>query len=234
VSRKALVFDLDGTLVDTLPDLTAALNVMLQGLGRRPLAPAEVRPMIGDGSYALVPRALAATNGEAAATVFCSGTNSSGMVPVDLESVHRQFLEAYEAAPTKLSRLYPGVEQTLSSLRHSGARLGICTNKQQGATLAVLQGFRVAQYFDAIVGGDAVPYHKPDPRHLLAVIEQLGAEPNETVMVGDNENDYNAARGVGASVILMRYGYLRVPPETLSPNAWLDHFDEIPGTIAVL
>jgi phosphoglycolate phosphatase len=207
----ALVFDLDGTLVDSVPDLRAALNEVLGGMGRRELTPDEARRMVGDGTRALVERALAAT-----------GTIT------DLEAAHQGFLKIYEAAPAKLSRLYPGVAETLESLRASGARLAICTNKPQRATLGVLEGFAIGAYFDAVLGGDAVPFRKPDPRHLQAAIERLGARASEAAMIGDNENDYAAARAAGVPVILMRYGYLRVPPETLAPDAWLDHFSDIP------
>src|SRR5512132_1971258 len=190
MQQTALVFDLDGTLVDSLPDLRAALNEMLRGLARRELSADEVRRMIGDGTHALVGRALRAT-GEI----------------VDLENQHQRFLDFYEAAPTRLSRLYPDVATTLRSLIGLGARLAICTNKQQIATFAVLEGFNIAKYFEVIVGGDVVRFRKPDPRHLLAALEQLGTRPEEAVMVGDSENDYAAGRGAGAAVILMRYGY---------------------------
>jgi phosphoglycolate phosphatase len=214
MQKAALVFDLDGTLVDSLPDLRAALNEMLRGLARRELSADEVRRMIGDGTHALVGRALRATGGI-----------------IDLESAHQRFLDFYEAAPTKLSRLYPGVVTTLESLVESGEHLAICTNKQQSATLAVLKGFGIAKYFEVIVGGDVVPFRKPDSRHLLTALEQLRASPNESVMIGDNENDHAAARAAGVAVILMRYGYLRVPPETLAPDAWLDRFADIPPTL---
>lgn len=214
MKRVALVFDLDGTLVDSMPDLRAALNVMLAELRRREVTPNEVRSMIGDGARALVQRALAAT----------------GLV-TDFAAAHRRFLQLYEAAPAKLSRLYPGVETTLESLRASGARLAICTNKPQSATLRVLEAFAIATHFDAVLGGDAVPFRKPDPRHLLSAIERLAATTSEAVMIGDNENDYAAARAAGIPIILMRYGYLRVPPDTLVPDAWLDHFADIPQTL---
>jgi phosphoglycolate phosphatase len=219
LTNRALVFDLDGTLVDSLPDLHAALNHMLRGLGRCELSSDEVRRMIGDGTHALVERALRATG---------------DVGVVDLENAHQRFLNFYQAALTRSTRPYPGVATTLRSLRESGARLGICTNKQQAATLAVLEGFGIARYFEAIVGGDIAPFRKPDPRHLIAVLEQLGASPNESVMIGDNENDYAAARAAGAAVVLMRYGYLRVPPQTLVPDAWLDRFADLPKTIAYL
>jgi phosphoglycolate phosphatase len=121
MEQVALVFDLDGTLFDSLPDLRAALNEMLRGLARRELSADEVRRMIGDATHTLVGRALRAT-----AEV------------VDLENPHQRFLDFYEAAPTRLSRLYPDVATTLHSLIGLGARLAICTNKQQAATLAVL------------------------------------------------------------------------------------------------
>jgi phosphoglycolate phosphatase len=210
----ALVFDLDGTLVDSLPDLRAALNGMLLGLGRRQLAASEVRAMIGDGTRALVQRALGATGGAAG-----------------LEEAHSAFLHFYEAGLIRLTRLYPGVRETLADLRRSGARLGACTNKSQSMTMAVLKVFGIADDFGAVVGGDAVPLRKPNPAHLLAVVEQLGARPGDAVMIGDGANDYAAARALGIPVILMSYGYLHVPRESLSPDAWLERFVEIPQTV---
>lgn len=209
--RTALLFDLDGTLVDSLPDLRAALNETLRRLDRHELSPDEVRLMIGDGTRALVERALVA----------------SGSLIVDFEAAHSTFLEIYEAAPTRLSRLYPNVATTLVRLRKSGAQLAICTNKPQAATLAVLEGFGIRSYFDVVLGGDAVPFRKPDPRHLLHAIEQLGGTAADAVMIGDNENDYAAARAARIAVVLMRYGYLRVPAETISPDAWLDDFAHV-------
>lgn len=173
--------------------------------------------MIGDGTRALVERALAATASRC-----------------DLDSAHQQFLAFYQAAPARLSRLFPGVVETLNMLREGGARLAVCTNKNEAATLAVLDAFQLVRYFDVVLGGDAVPFRKPDPRHLLAALERLRATAAEAVMIGDNENDYHAARAAGMPVILMRYGYLRVPPETLASDAWLDDFAVIPRTVSQL
>lgn len=112
---------------------------------------------------------------------------------VDLESAHEIFLDFYQAAPARLSRLYPDVASTLKSLGESGAQLGICTNKQQAATHAVLENLGIAKYFRAIVGGDIAPFRKPDPRHLLAVLQTLRVSPDESAMVGDNENERRRA-----------------------------------------
>jgi len=215
--RGTLLFDLDGTLIDTIPDLQAALNEMLRARGRRELMPEEVRQMVGDGAVALVERALKAT-GEIA----------------DFEKAHQHFLQSYQAEPTRLSRLYPGVAETLASLRASGARLAICTNKPQAATLAILHAFEIARSFDVVVGGDAVSFRKPDPRHLFAALDPLRASPVDAVMIGDNENDYAAACAAGIPVILTRYGYLRVPPDTLAPEAWLDQFAQLPHVLSDL
>ena len=218
MKRTALVFDVDGTLVDTVLDLQSALNEVLVSMGRRALTPDEVRRLIGDGPRVLVERALAATGG----------------VSEECEAAHQRFLQIYPIAPTNRTRLYPDVATTLASLRAAGARLAICTNKPQTATFGVLNGFGISALFDSVLGGDVAAFRKPDPRHLLAVIKGLGATPNDAAMIGDNENDYAAARGAGVPVILMRYGYLRVPPETLAPDAWLDHFSDLPQTLAKL
>jgi len=204
--------------VDSLLDLRSGLNQMLSEMGRRELSPEEVRLMIGDGSRALVGRALSATGS-----------------PTDAEDAsYQRFMQIYQAGLSHLTRLYPGVEETLRTLRDEGARLAICTNKPQAATVALLQQLGIAGYFDAILCGDVVPFRKPDPRHLLLALEQLRAAPNESAMIGDNENDYAAARGAGLPVILMRYGYLRVPPETLTPQMWLDRFSDLPQALGSL
>jgi len=213
----ALLFDLDGTLVDSLLDLRAGLNQVLRETGRRELTPDEVRVMIGDGSRALVGRALAAT-----------GTTTNA------EEAYHRFMQIYQAGLSHLSRLYPGVDGTLRKLRDEGRRLAICTNKPQTATVALLQQLGISGYFDVVLSGDIVPFRKPDPRHLLIALDQVGAKPNESAMIGDNENDYAAARGAGLPVILMRHGYLRVPPETLTPDLWLDRFSDLPQALISL
>ena len=210
----ALIFDLDGTLIDSLPDLATALNRMLLGLGLRELAAAEIRAMIGDGTRALVQRALAATGGV-----------------TDLEKSHSKFADFYERGLTQHTNLYPGVRETLAELRASGARLGICTNKSQNMTVAVLYAFGIADHFAAIVGGDAVPFKKPNPNHLAAVIKQLRADLGDAIMIGDGENDFAVARAAGIPVIMLNYGYLHTPRERLSPDAWLERFTDIPQTV---
>jgi phosphoglycolate phosphatase len=210
-----LVFDLDGTLVDSVMDLRAALNEVLRERGHRALSRAEVKHMIGDGVPTLVARALAA----------------SGADPAEASMALPRFLEIYEANPTQLSRPYPGVAETLTTLRRRGYRTAICTNKPQQATLAVMQGLDLLPLFDGIAGGDRFPVRKPHPGHLLQLIAELGARPEASAMIGDNENDAAAAHAAGIPLVLMRYGYARVDPATLDAAALLDRFADLPQTL---
>ena len=210
-----LVFDLDGTLVDSVMDLRAALNEVLRERGHRALSRAEVKHMIGEGVPALVARALAA----------------SGADPAEAPMALPRFLEIYEANPTQLSRPYPGVPETLTTLRRRGYRTAICTNKPQQATLAVIQGLDLLPLFDGVAGGDRFPVRKPHPGHLLQLIAELGARPEASAMIGDNENDAAAARSAAVPLVLVRYGYARVEPESLAADALLDHFSELPGAL---
>ena len=210
-----LVFDLDGTLVDSVMDLRAALNEVLRERGHRALSRAEVKHMIGEGVPALVARALAA----------------SGADPAEAPMALPRFLEIYEANPTQLSRPYPGVPETLATLRRRGYRTAICTNKPQQATLAVMQGLDLLPLFDGIAGGDRFPVRKPHPGHLLQLIAELGARPEASAMIGDNENDAAAARSAAVPLVLVRYGYARVEPESLAADALLDHFSELPSAL---
>jgi phosphoglycolate phosphatase len=215
VARYLLVFDLDGTLIDSAPDLRAALNRMLRERGCPPLSLAQVRQMIGDGVPTLVARALAA----------------SGADPGDAARVLPRFLQLYEADAVRLTRPYPGVPETLAALRARDYRTAICTNKPQRATQTVLDGLGLASLFDGVAGGDRFAVRKPDPGHLLGLIKMLGASAAATAMIGDNENDAAAAHAAGLPLMLMRYGYARVDPETLGADALLDDFAELPAAL---
>ncbi len=216
---NAVVFDLDGTLIDSAPDLRTAVNRMLAEKGRRALGLGAVTAMVGDGVHKLVERALTATG---------DGAPAGG----ELARATRRFIEFYEGHGAVLTRAYAGAVEALKCLRGEGYALGICTNKPQGPTREILDALGLGGYFSAVLGGDTLDgVRKPDPRHLLAAVERLGATPDRAVMVGDTENDVAAARGAGIPVIVVAFGYARVPVAELGADAVIGHFDELPEAI---
>src|SRR5262249_5688821 len=173
---------------------------------------------VGEGVTALVARAVSASGADA--------DDAAAALP--------RFLEIYEANAVRLTRPYPNVPETLAALRRQGYRTAICTNKPQRATIAVVEGLGLIGLFDGIAGGDRFPVKKPDPGHLLGLIDELGSLAQASAMIGDNENDAAAARAAGVPLVLMRYGYARVDPESLAADALLDRFSELPQALARL
>lgn len=219
---KAVVFDLDGTLIDSVPDLRAALNRMLADLDRPSLVDDEVKTMVGDGVHVLVERALAARGG--------------GLTGDAFEAAFRRFLADYEANASVETRPFPGAEAALARLKQGGAGLGICTNKPQAATEAVLAALDLAPHVDAVVGGDAVPGggRKPDARHLLTVLEKLAVAPADAVLVGDSAADIGCARAARVPAIAVSFGYPKMPVAELGADLVIDAFTELDAALARL
>jgi phosphoglycolate phosphatase len=213
----AVVFDLDGTLVDTAPDLHAHLNEMLAELGRPGLALEEVRPMIGDGARMLLQR----------------GLDSSGGMPagVDLDTLFREFLRRYTARPQRFGAVFAGVEPTLAALAGAGVRLGVCTNKPQAPTDRLLAALDLARHFPVVIGGDRLPVRKPDPAHLQAVLDRLGARQGRAVLVGDSANDVLTAAPIGVPCILVSFGYTPTPARELGAARVIDHMSELTAAL---
>lgn len=214
------MFDLDGTLIDTAPDLHAHLVEMLEELGRPALPLAEVRPMIGDGARMLLQRGLDATGG------LPPGT--------DLDALYASFLERYTAVPHRFGAVFAGVVPALEQLVSEGVGVGVCTNKPQTATDALMREAGLDPFFGAVVGGDALPVKKPDPGHIRAVLERLGAGEGRAVMVGDSKNDLASARASGIPCVLVSFGYTVVPARELGADLVIDHFSELPAALAAL
>lgn len=184
-----LLLDLDGTLVDSIPDLLASLNRLAASRTLRPFDAAEVRPMIGDGAAVLVQRAMAAR--EQVAT------------PDDIQFL----LEDYTAHVADGSVLFPGAEPTLRAMRAAGWRMAVCTNKPVVPARDLLAALGVLDLFDAVGGGDSYTARKPDPAHLLATLADAGGQADAAVMVGDHHNDIMAAAGAGVPCIFAAWGY---------------------------
>jgi len=206
---RAVVFDLDGTLIDSLPDIATAVNRVLAWRGLEALPPMQIEGMIGDGAKVLLDRALNA-RGEVAAAA-------------DMDV----FMDWYTVHGADETRPYPGMVEALAALRRAGHRLGVCTNKPAAAAREILASLGLDGYFDAVTGGDSTPYRKPDPRHLAATLAALGA--TEAVMVGDHFNDMAAAKGCGIPGIFAAWGYGAAEAEYVARSA-----SELPGLVAGL
>ncbi len=188
-SYATLVLDLDGTLVNSLPDLTAAINRLMASRGLSAFAQEAIAPMIGDGTAKLVERAFGARGGKP----------QSG----DLDA----FVADYTAHAAVATRAYPGVEATLAALKSAGWQFAICTNKPAAATESLLAALGLAYWFAAVGGGDSFPVRKPDPAHLLATLKAAQGMATRAVMVGDHANDIAAAKGAGMPSIFAAWGY---------------------------
>ncbi|ABA80458.1 phosphoglycolate phosphatase [Rhodobacter sphaeroides] len=206
-----VVFDLDGTLVHSAPDIHAAVNKALAEEGGAPFTLAEITGFIGNGVPVLIQRVLAA-RGEA-------------------PDAHRQaelqgrFMAHYEADPATLTSVYPGAEAAIRHLRAEGWRIGLCTNKPVGASRQILSLFGLLELFDAIIGGDSLPQRKPDPAPLRATAAALNEEV--VLYVGDSEVDAATAEAAGLRFALFTEGYRHAPVHELPHHGLFSHHDEL-------
>jgi phosphoglycolate phosphatase len=218
--RSAIVFDLDGTMIDTAADLTAALNAVLIRRGRRKVASGAIRNMIGDGAKTLVRRGLEATGGL---------TND-----LDFEAAVFEFMSHYENNIALHSRPFPGLVETLGVLAGQGCTFGVCTNKSERFSVKLLAELGLSGHFAAVLGGDSLAVRKPDPGHLLATIAGMGALPERAVMVGDSINDIKAARAAGVPVVAVSFGYTATPPASLGADALIHRLSDLPDALTRL
>ncbi len=220
MSRRALVFDLDGTLVDTAPDLHATLNVILTANGRRELDLGQVRNLVGEGAGRLVERGFAMTG--------------APLDPGSLKAAIGQYLSHYGANLSVFSRPFPDVAATLERFKAKGYRLAVCTNKAEQLSRKLLTDIAFLAYFDALLGGDTLPVCKPDPTHLLSTLDAIGATPDDAVMIGDSPVDVATAKAAGVPVIAVDFGYSRIPVAELGADAVISAYAELPAALAAV
>lgn len=212
-----VVFDLDGTLADTAPDLAAALNHALAALGRERVPAESVRHLVGHGARALLRRGLAAT----------------GEAPEDLvEKGFPLFIDHYEANICAGTSIYPELEAALDALHGQGVRLAVCTNKQEGLTARLLAALGWGARFDAVVGGDTLPVRKPDPAPFKEAVARAGG--GRAVLVGDSITDADTARAAGVPFVAVSFGFSDRPVEALGADAVIDRYGELIGTLSSL
>ncbi|WP_412174809.1 phosphoglycolate phosphatase [Albidovulum marisflavi] len=208
----SVIFDLDGTLLDSVPDIQAAVNRMLAEEGLAPLSRSTVQGFVGNGLPVLVARVM----------------KECGIDESRHAELAARVSADYSAHAAVETVVFPGVIEALETLRNKGHRLGICTNKPNGATNAVLRSLDLLDRFDAIIAGDSLPQKKPAPEPLLAARDALGTK---AIFVGDSEVDAATAQAAGMAFVLYTEGYLRVPKDEISFAAEFFHFDELPAII---
>jgi len=216
---KALIFDLDGTLMDSAPDLRQAINLTLQDAGRKPLPLDEIKSLTGDGMLPMLSRAFAATG--------------PSITEKEAYNHFQVFINHYRTLKPDPSQFYPHTVETLQWYRDHDIKIGLCTNKQETATHRLLKDLDIHSYFAFIAGGDTFPVHKPHPGHVLGVIEKLKISANSCVMIGDSTNDIRAAQAAGIPCIAVTHGYGE-DVGGLGADAVISHFKDLPAALETL
>lgn len=213
----AVIFDLDGTLIDSAADIAANANAVLEELGLAPLPPAQVRGFVGKGVPNLIARVLEASGMAADGPLF--------------KPMFTRFNERYETAFAH-TLIYPGVQKALVQLAEMGCALGICTNKPIAPTHAVLRHLGLDQHFTAVYGGDSLPQRKPDPAPVFAAAGDLGRA--QVIFVGDSEVDAETAANAKLPFLIFTEGYRKTPVHDLRHDAAFNDFKQLPGLVASL
>lgn len=217
MAAPTVVFDLDGTLIDTAPDLIGTLNVLFARLGLPPLALASGRNLIGGGARAMIERGLKATG--------------RPIVAAEIDQLFRQFIDHYTAHIADQSRPFPGLERALETLAARGCPLAVCTNKLEALSVRLLDALGLSKHFAAVCGQDTFGLQKPDPDMLRETIRRAGGRPDRAMMVGDSATDIRTARAAGVPAIVVTFGYTEIPVADLGADRIIGHFDELPDAV---
>lgn len=217
---RALVFDLDGTLVDSLPDLTEAVNDLMAANGLGPHPESAVSAMVGKGVPVLVQKAFGAHG------VIVAGEALAAQV--------KTYLGFYEPRATRLTRLFPHVAEMMGTLSGAGYQLAVCTNKPTAVSREIVDSLGIGASIDVVIGGDSGVPAKPAPDMLWLVAERLGLPKEQLLFVGDSANDVASARSAGIRVALVRYGYTEIPADELKADFVMDDFRGLPAVLETL
>jgi phosphoglycolate phosphatase len=217
MSAPTVVFDLDGTLVDTAPDLVDTLNTVLAREGLPPVPFAAARNMIGGGARVLIERGLQA-EGRAAG-------------PAEIDRLYSDFVAHYGGHLADRSRPFPGAIEAIEELAGRGCRFAVCTNKLEWLSVRLLDALGLSGHFAAICGQDTFGVQKPDPEILLRTIRKAGGNPARAVMVGDSANDIDVARAAKVPVVAVDFGYTEIAVSQLGPDKVIDHFNKLPAAV---
>jgi len=216
---EMILIDVDGTLVDSVPDLAYCVDEMMKAVGREPYGEEKVRDWVGNGVERLVRRALI-------------GQLDGDPEDADFEQAYPIFLDLYAENTSKRSTLYPGVKEGLEYMKASGYKLGCVTNKAEQFTTPLLKDLGIYDYFAIVVAGDTLPVKKPDPGPLLHAADFFGVSPDHSLMLGDSISDVKAARAAGFQIVCMSYGYNHGEDiRNYDPDAVIDSMVELKGLV---
>jgi phosphoglycolate phosphatase len=213
VKSALVVFDLDGTLIDTAPDLVASLNHTIAALDLAPVSYDDLTHLVGHGAQAMIERACR--------------LRGHSLAPDALPPLLERFITFYTDTMPGDSKPFPGIVGAMDALKTEGFGLAICTNKLEALALTLIERLKLSDYFDAITGGDTFTVRKPDAQHLIGTVERAGGTLSRTVMIGDSINDILVARNAGVPSIAVPFGYSDVRVDTLGPDRIITHFDEL-------
>ncbi len=208
-----IVFDLDGTLIDTAPDLAEATNHVLSTLGLERVNELEIRPFVGHGALAMIDAAVKA--------------HGRKLSERELHDLFEIFIVYYSAHLADYSVPYPHVVATLDALKAEGATLAVCTNKMESQARAVIEAMKLGGYFSALTGRDSLGAYKPDARHLTGTIALAGGRADKSIMVGDSETDIRTAKAAQVPVVAVSFGYSVDPVLSFGPDAVIDDYRDL-------
>jgi phosphoglycolate phosphatase len=212
-----IVFDLDGTLVDTAPDLAEATNHVLSTLGLERVNELEIRPFVGHGALAMIDGAVKA--------------HGRKLSERELHDLFEVFIVYYSAHIADRSVPYPHIVAALDALKAEGATLAVCTNKMEAQARSVLEALKLDHYFAALTGRDSLRAYKPDPQHLIGTIALAGGRPDKSIMIGDSETDIKTAKAARIPVVAVSFGYSVDPVLSFGPDAIIDDYRDLRAAI---
>jgi phosphoglycolate phosphatase len=220
MAASTIIFDLDGTLVDTAPDLIATLNVVFAREGLPPVDYDTARNLIGGGAKAMIAR----------------GIESEGrsLEPAKVDQMFTDFIAYYAEHIADHSQPFPGLVDALDTLAANGSRFAVCTNKLEGLSVLLLEKLKLADRFEAICGQDTFKIQKPDPEILRRTIAAAGGSLERSIMIGDSETDIRTARAAGIPVVAVDFGYSESPVTEFAPDRVISHFAQLPGAVTAI
>jgi phosphoglycolate phosphatase len=217
---SALLFDLDGTIIDSAPDVCASVNRALDSMGRPPITVEDTKMLVGFGAHTLCEKTLALTG---------KPGNEE-----DVDLLLTGFLDCYRKNPSKHTTVFPGALKALNLFKDADIQLGICTNKPEATCFPVLDALKLRHFFSSVICGDTLEFRKPDPRHIFHTLDEMGAKLSDAAFVGDSEADVEAANNAGLPCILVTFGYCHAPFNSLNADAIIDHFDDLDAALKAI